>query len=49
MDDLLKQRIKDANRFVFMLSAMQEQLDFERKQFVHKIHFELQLEHMMFN
>lgn len=46
MDDLLKQRIKDANRFAFMLSAMQEQLDFERKQFVHKIHnLELQLEH----
>eukprot|EP01084_Bolivina_argentea_P039055 72189_1 len=45
-DDILKQRIKDANRFAFMLSAMQEQLDFERKQFVHKIHnMELQLEH----
>eukprot|EP01084_Bolivina_argentea_P079729 144552_1 len=45
-DDLLKQRIKDANRFAFMLSAMQEQLDFERKQFVKKIHtLELRLEH----
>merc|ERR1712129_112507 len=45
-DDLLKQRMKDANRFAFMLGAMQEQLDFERTQFVKKIHsLELQLEH----
>mmetsp|Transcript_31454 Transcript_31454/g.50945 ORF Transcript_31454/g.50945 Transcript_31454/m.50945 type:complete len:450 (+) Transcript_31454:56-1405(+) len=45
-DDLLSQRIRDANRFAFMLSAMQEQLDFERKQFVQKIHnLELQVEH----
>eukprot|EP01084_Bolivina_argentea_P181228 313021_1 len=45
-EDLLKQRVKDANRFAFMLSAMQEQLDFERKQFVKRIHnLELQLEH----
>lgn len=45
-DDLLRQRMKDANRFAFMLSAMQEQLEFERKQFVAKIHrMELQLEH----
>merc|ERR1712228_117350 len=35
-DDLLKQRMKDANRFAFMLGAMQEQLDFERTQFVKK-------------
>merc|ERR1712045_886602 len=45
-EDMLSQRMKDANRFAFMLSAMQEQLEFERKQFVAKIHrMELQLEH----
>merc|ERR1719492_474476 len=34
--DLLEQRMKDANRFAFMLSAMQEQLEFEREQIAEK-------------
>jgi len=45
-EDLLNQRIDDANRFALMVSAMQEQLEFERNQFVFRIHqLELQLEH----
>jgi len=45
-DDILAQRMKDANRFAFMLAAMQEQLEFERKQFTKRINtLELQLEH----
>ncbi|ETO16618.1 hypothetical protein RFI_20724 [Reticulomyxa filosa] len=45
-DDLLNQRIADANRFAIMVAAMQEQLEFERNQFVFRIHqLELQLEH----
>jgi len=37
-EDLLNQRMMDANRFAFMLAAMQEQLEFERAIFVGKIH-----------
>jgi len=45
-DDLMNQRIDDANRFALMVAAMQEQLEFERNQFVYRIHqLELLLEH----
>ena len=42
-DDLLNTRIADAKRFAYMLTAMQEQLEFEREVFTKRIH-ELELE-----
>lgn len=45
-DDLVNLRMKDANRFAIMLSAMQEQIEFERMQFVKKMYdLESRLEH----
>ena len=45
-DDLLNTRIADAKRFAFMLTAMQEQLEFEREVFTRRIHeLEMESEH----